>query len=540
VANQVNTWHGPARESELAREFRLDRILSKLGGAGSVWVLPALAAYAGLRSLAYAARKPFWFDELLTRIVCRQGNAAGILDALKRGVDGNPPLFYLMEWVVANRISNENIGYRLLPVLGFVGTLFLMYVFVKRRNGRAAALIAASLLLITPLFTSYAAEARPYSLLSASVALAMVCYQRASNARWLAGLFLALFLASAVHYYGVLAFGPFLLAELTVLSETKRLRIGVWVVFLAALVPLGASWRILAHLRQQSGGHFWSSPNLNVISTSYGEFFRLQSAWGTALAGMAFLFLVATFIRTARDPERGSGFRAAPLAEQALVLGFVALPMVSYAVMRLVNGPIVDRYFLPAILGIVATAGYAASRLKPTGAAIAAAFVVIAVASQEFGFWRTYGQRDAVPAQITQITNLAEAARHSELPIVTSDAGVCLETAQFGGPELRRRVLALPDPPNAARYAGTDTPDQLVLALQPYLPGVIQAFGPFAASHPVFLLYSDGSDYDWWPARLLREGNRLQVLAVEGKAAMYLVELRPPGPDVKPPPARGQ
>src|SRR5262245_57509989 len=59
--------------------------------------LCGVAAYALLRSTFYAAIKPFWFDEVLTFVVSRQATLSGIRAALNRGLDGNPPAFYLAE-----------------------------------------------------------------------------------------------------------------------------------------------------------------------------------------------------------------------------------------------------------------------------------------------------------------------------------------------------------------------------------------------------------------------------------------------------------
>src|SRR5262245_62053220 len=72
--------------------------------------LGIVAAYALLRSTFYAAVKPFWFDEVLTFVVSRQGTLSQVRAALNRGLDGNPPAFYLVEHWAASLVSNEHIG----------------------------------------------------------------------------------------------------------------------------------------------------------------------------------------------------------------------------------------------------------------------------------------------------------------------------------------------------------------------------------------------------------------------------------------------
>ena len=70
------------------------------------WGLPLLLAYALGRSLTLVSRAPLWFDELLVREVSRQGSLPEIWRVLRTGLDGQPPLFYLIEragvWLVPN------------------------------------------------------------------------------------------------------------------------------------------------------------------------------------------------------------------------------------------------------------------------------------------------------------------------------------------------------------------------------------------------------------------------------------------------------
>ncbi len=56
-----------------------------------------LLLYAIVRSLVAAAGKAFWYDELLTLTVSSLGSWKAILDALHRPLDGQPPLFYVIE-----------------------------------------------------------------------------------------------------------------------------------------------------------------------------------------------------------------------------------------------------------------------------------------------------------------------------------------------------------------------------------------------------------------------------------------------------------
>ena len=492
------------------------------GTPATLWV--PLTLYAIARTLACAAMKPFSIDEVLTHIICHQPNVQTIWQALGQGADGQPPLFYVIERSVSWLVPNEHVGYRLLSAVGFVCALTLLYVFVKTRNGTAPALVCASLLLMTPLFTIYAAEARPYSMLTAFVAIAMVCYQRAPSLLWTVGMFLSLFLACSVHYYAVFSLFPFFLAELTVVYNARRIRFGVWLALLAALAPLGISWSLLMKMKHLWAPHFFATSSLRSLPRVYSWYFGVSPGLGTALGGAAFLMVLATFA-----PKRAGNPRISlqkPASERVLLLGFIILPIIGYAVAKITHGPFIDRYFLPAILGIAAAVGYALERVKPRGTVAAAVIILLAIGVQELGFWTSPRHRVVPVEQVSSLAKLAERVGRDDIPIVVSDFGVYLATWYYAPPALKRRITALADPVSAVKYIGTDTSDQLALAVRSYAPVAVQDFAPFAAAHRVFLLYSTKSLFDWWPARLTRDGDRLQLLAVDGPEAIYLVELR--------------
>jgi hypothetical protein len=479
-------------------------------------------AYTIARGLVYARVKPFWVDELLTQVVCRQGSLWAIWKALSQGVDGQPPFFYLVERSAAGLIRDDYIGYRLLSVLGFACTLTLFYKFVKTRNGAIPSFICTSLLLTTQLFTYYSAEARPYSMLTACIALALVCYQRAPAPLSVGGLFLSLFLASMLHYYAVLFLLPFFLAECTVLYKTKIVRFNVWLALLVAPVPFIISLPLLLRMKQQSGAHFW---NQSYIGPGYGSFFGSGPEWGTALAGTAVVVMLVRVLSATQQPEEAKGSSAGSVSERVLILSLILLPMVAFTAAKLTHAPFVSRYFLPAILGIAAAVGYVLARAKPTGILLTAIFLVFLIGVQELLFWKSI-HRGGEPFE--QLTHLVEVANREKLPIVVSDFNTYVQVCHYASPELRGRILTLVDPGKSWIYTGTDTAEKIAVILRSYAPLTILDFPPFAANHPVFLLYSNGAEGDWWPARLLHDGHHLQLLAVHGDESMYLVELKAP------------
>src|SRR5215469_1668953 len=83
-------------------------------------LLACLLVYAVIRSLLAAAAKPFWYDEVLTFVVSSQGSWKGIIAALAAAVDGQPPLFYVIEHFASGLVSNKEVAYRLPSILALL------------------------------------------------------------------------------------------------------------------------------------------------------------------------------------------------------------------------------------------------------------------------------------------------------------------------------------------------------------------------------------------------------------------------------------
>lgn len=132
---------------------------------------------------------------------------------------------------------------------------------------------------------------------------------------------------------------------------------------------------------------------------------------------------------------------------------------------------------------------------------------------------------NAPSAQISLVSHLSASVHHGDLPIVISDVGAYIEFWNYAPSALKKNVFGLDDPTNAAIYAGTDTPEKLAIVLRSYEPVAVEDFDAFGAAHTSFLLVSNGSQFDWWPARLAHDGDRLELIAVQGQYKVYLVEL---------------
>ena len=529
--NSVTTT--PSKEGLLERLGRTSgkelesKLLPAVARVVELWGLPLLLVYALGRSLTLASRAPLWFDELLVREISRQGSLSAIWKVLKTGFDGQPPLFYLIERAAVSLVLSEQIGYRLPSILGLLCALACLYLFVRRSNGAIPALTSSLLLLITPLFSFYVADAKPYCLVMACIAAAMVCYQRAPAAPWVGGLFLALFLACSVNYYAVLSVAPFFVAEIVFAWMRGRVRYGVWSALIAAPIPIVVGWPQLAQLRQAYSQHFiFPNPGLNSLPKAYGSYFRMESPWATALVVIAVLVMFVAFFRNPGQPNETEEAQAVRVSERALVLGVMLVPVVGYLLAKIAHAPFVDRYVLSAILGLAAALGYFLGRANLKTQMTCALFILLAVGSQELGVWSSHMRIFNTPiAQTNLIAELSSSVDHQGLPIVVSDLGAYVEFWHYAPSGLRKNVFGLVDPVNAVAYSGTDNLDKLAILWRAYEPVAFEDFAKFAGEHSSFLLLSNGSPFDWWPARLVHDGDNLRLLRVQGQYKVYLVEL---------------
>ena len=524
--------HPPTIESPVSEPLRQpishraspksSRLFSSLdsnpGDKLAVITLVALIVYASARSLCQAATRPLWFDELCTWIMVQQHPLSVLWNALKDGVDGQPPLFYLLERPVAAAIANEQISYRLLSILGLACTVACLFHLIRKRSGNLNALFCAAIPLLTLLYDPYAVEARPYTLVVACLAIALVCYDRAPDPRWMLLMGLSLALAEALHYYAVLAMAPFILAEMALTVRIRRPRWAVWAALSSSLIPLAAFWPLLSSLKAHYGAHLWALPSLEGAEWSYGWFFRTTTNRGMGLAAAGALAVLVSMLAAERAASREEPHEDIVFHQRVLVLGFLALPFLSFFAAKLAHGGMTERYMLPTILGFPLAAGYSLPRWGRRSAPVLVALglcIIVPLASQERRFWSSYHGDFVSPAK--DVEAMVASANYPELPVVVSDPHDFLQLVHYASPGWAGRFFLVVDAPQAVVYSGSDSADKEYEAMRSYAPLQIYDFAPFVAEHPVFLLYSGngGAGLDWWPPRLLRDGYTLRPVAVK-------------------------
>lgn len=178
---------------------------------------------------------------------------------------------------------------------------------------------------------------------------------------------------------------------------------------------------------------------------------------------------------------------------------------------------------LPVLLGTALGAGYLLCWSGRRGSIMLfAVFVLVAVSLQEVSFWITRRLPLGIESPADSVEKLVSLAGHSDLPVLVSDGVDYVQYAYYASPEWRERFVGAVDPRQAIRYTGTDTLDLQLPLLTCCLPLRIYKFDLFAAQYPEFLVYSGGTDYDWWPQLLVSDGYLMQLIALEKGHRVYL------------------
>lgn len=488
-----------------------------------------LIAYSLVRGIFGAAGKPFWIDEFCTLAVAMQPGIHGILDALHRGVDSAPPLFYLIEKASLKLIGNRELALRLPSIVAFSCMLLCVFAFLRRRSGDLIACLCSLLFFSTTLFTIYSTDGRSYGMVIACIAFAMVCYQRLPSARWTALLALSLIVAESLHYFAVFAMAPFWLAEGVALLRARRVRWAVWLALACGLVPLVAFWPLLASYRSFYGAHIvFSHPPLGKIPEYWGSYFLVDPPLGAGLALVALAAILWTLLP--RDGRTLWELDEKDLTEGTLLIGLVALPVIAFVLVRLSHAILTNRYMLASILGVAAGAACALSLARPKIVALFAMFLVASIGLREYGFWRN--GHHAMGGDLTtmamdefpMIERFVDNGGHRDLPVVYGSGLSYARIAYYSPADWNRRMVYLLDEEKELANIGNDTLAKIFLAIGDVMPFHLQKYSEFTKAHDEFLVFTDDQT-DFATVNLIRDAQYVKLLEMEGPKRLYLVKM---------------
>ncbi len=484
-----------------------------------------------LQSALSAVSQPFWYDEIITVILCRLPSMSEIWVALHNAADGNPPGFFLVARLAHKLIAEDHLGYRLPSILGLLLTVFCVYLILSKRLNRLTALVGAAFLLCTSL-TPYAYEARPYSLMVGCIAAAILALQRVDDSK-LYPFMLAFSLAAAVslHYYAIFAWPAFFAAELTGWISHRRFRAKVWMSLLVGVLPLLCFAGLLKQLSTYYGQNYWAQPHFKQVYSTYNTLLNVDSHWGVIYAiGFTAVVMWSNIIRrpgpvALRDEKKETTLL--PIEEWVLALMLLWLPAIAFTAAKISHGGLTERHMLTAILGCALTLGYAIDRMSIV---IRLLLLVLFLINYEASAVPTL--RDVMGGSLLaqrenaehEMATLVGQLHEPGLPIVVGPELDYLPIVYYTPPDLGKRLYVIVDPSAAVAYLDTASVDLSLLALQPYYPFQAVKFDSFISTHREFLLVT-GGDFDWLTARLLHDGATLSLVSggEVGERSVYKV-----------------
>ena len=484
----------------------------------------------------WEADRQMGFDELFTYYIARLGSIAEIVRAVP--ADGNPPLYYLLAHATLRLVDQPELAIRLPSVAAFAVTLLCVHRFVRRRCDAISALLA-TFALSTAFIRFFGSEARPYALVLAFTALALVCWQIAAERKSgrlpaLAGMAAAIAGAVASHHYGVFHVGiPLAFGEATRLLQRKRLD---WPVYVAGAVG-AAMMAFTLPLVQQTNKVFLDvvrqsptfafKPSLVDLATYSHMVDRWFFVAFMLLLGIAWGVLPRT--ENLKDPP-------IPPHEVAAAIGVALLLPILLAVTWATTGYFKPRYVIGTSIGIAMLLGYAtyASERHGRQGAVAALLTMALMTSIWTGARIVRGISGTVmPFDVMTgaTTGSLLATLSYDRPLVVGSPSVWMRTWWYARPDLRKRLHYLLDPAYAAR-AGNPLGELSIHANRAIVPSPLDSFDTFTREHRSFLLYCQGMDVkcededddDWIKRRLQASGWTVRPLATRRDETIFAVD----------------
>lgn len=471
-------------------------------------------------TFALAARRHLWNDELFTYYIARLASLTEIWKALLTGADQNPPLYYFLTHLGMQTCSNTLLGIRLPEILGFWLMGACLIIFVSRRLPSAFGLLA-SLVPLVSIAYNYAYEARPYGMVMGLGALALVCWQRAEGRRpkvWFAGLALTLAFAISTHYYSVLLFPVFALAEVVRWRTDRTLRWWAWLSLIGGAVPLILYLPLIRSATTYSGT-FWAK----VTALSLNEFFSYVLFPAIVPLGALLLWgMTACLTRTdGEEATAGDNRPRIPLAEVILVLGYVAIPVLAIVLALTVTGAYTHRYALPSIIGLSVCGAWMFSELfimRTRSALIAAAMLSLFVMTKQARSLRSISSA----YDHTAVTHFLEKqiAKGSAVAIV--DPHLFFELSHQA-PAIRDLIFYVAERELALQHLHTDAVDRGILDMSRWAPLHVRKLRDVLGSGRPFFIYGYPATYGWLVAELACRRVPMSVIeSFEGRLLLFV------------------
>lgn len=486
------------------------------------WIVTIILAMTMMLGVAKAFYKPLWLDEIMSVLIAKLPLRSEIWAICKAGADNQPPLYDYVMRTSIQVFGNDALGTRVPSLVGYVVFCFCLYWFVSRRASRLCG-VAAMLFPGSTRCWYYATEGRPYALMLACAGIAAVCWQsivmQRGRALMLAGLCLALTCALNLHYYAVLLFVPFGIAEAVRTYRRGKLDLPVWIALAAPLLVLLAYLPVLRLSKVNSGIPYASfAPTALPVSLWYfASDFLLPSLVPLLCLGTLY-FAVQIFGRSsAAQVARGTITKRLELIPEAfLVLGFTCLPIFAVCLSRFGTHIFFPRYAIAGIFGFALLLGFSAwfafGERKGPVLMLVSILVVLTLHDRIFDDYRILLAERATPAHVGIPQRIPPSAQSDGLPIVATSLDDFMQFTYYGDPALRKRLFYVSSEELAKRYLGFTFHERMMIGSAPYFGTQVVDYNKFVGEHPRFYVFGSLQFTEWVVPKLMADGAELRLV----------------------------
>lgn len=462
--------------------------------------------------------KPLWFDELFSVSIAKLPHTSEFWSFERAVPDGQPPLYYYVLRTSIDLLSSDSLGVRMPSTVGYIVFCVCLYVFVSRITSRIYGLAALLLPSITGCWY-YLTEGRPYGLLLGCTGLAAVSWQSITLDRRrrlaLSGLALSLSGAFAVHYFAVLIFVPFTIAEFVRSIKRQKLDPAVWIAFAAPSFLLIPYVPVALQMRAHAGvpTYFFARPAWYRSLEDFANQFLGPSL--VALLIVACVYIVyqrSAKVRNRYDESEVNLRTKEVPPELPLILALTCVPLLGIALGKFGTHYFYPRYVITAMFGVVALIVLIlwrafSGRKDP---ALIASLVFLGV----FAHTATSDLRDvendrAIPTKQRMQDRIPKIARKDQLPIAVGNPYAFMQLNYYGDAALLGRICYLSSPEDDLKYRGGNAGEYALIRSAPYFGTRVVDYRTWTKRHRVFYLFGG---MPFAITRLISDGAHLELL----------------------------
>lgn len=494
------------------------------------WLIAAIVILYIPAVLDASRHKPLWHDELYTYFLSNSPTLHTMW-AQSRVFDLNPPLIYSATRASLHLFGQSTLATRLPEIVSFLVALLALFAFVRRRMGALFAFFAVTIVMQSDIF-QLATEARPYALMYAGFLVALLAWQRATQAPRPTWSLFVLPLAVATmllsHVFSLAPLAALVAAELFRSLRSRRLD---WPILLGLILPLALTI-LYTPLLSNHGTALYPvafQPTGETIFDTYIHSIdrELIALLLTSVAVLALLGVA--HLRGARPATGPRWFFTQP---EWFALGSVlAIPLLLLGYLALKQGAFFIRYtgivvWAVAVLTAALLGRWTMNRETATPqldprAALLGSVIVLLMSGLPFVIPQQIVAHELIPtrANIEPIPEPCQACaltaqRDATLPLVDASGLAFVEMNHRENDATLARLYYLTDREASASIAHANIFERMPEVVRAFaLHGHSEHYAAFIALHPHFFVFGQ-HDYpeDWLIPKLLEDGAHLQLI----------------------------